>query len=56
MRTLSHVQTEQATGGILWTTPWLVALADSASLGPLGIAFGAGYSVGTFIYNTWISD
>ncbi len=56
MQTLSHSQAEHATGGILWTTPAFVALADTASLGPLGLAFSVGYGAGTFIYNTWLSD
>ena len=56
MRTLSCSETRQTGGGILWTTPALVAIADTASLGPLGMAFSAGYGIGTLIYNTWLSD
>ena len=56
MQTLSSSQADQASGGILWTTPALVALADSGCIGPLGAAFGAGYAIGTYIYQTWMSD
>lgn len=56
MQTLSSPQTERAAGGLLWTTPAMVALADSACVGPLGAAFGAGFAIGTFIYQTWLND
>ncbi len=56
MQTLSHSQAEGATGGILWTTPVAAALMDTGCFGPLVGAFGAGWTVGTYIYNNWISD
>lgn len=56
MQTLSSSQTEQTAGGILWSAPAAVAILDSAALGPLAIAFGAGYTVGTYIYQNWISE
>ncbi len=56
MQTLSTQQTQQASGGILWTTPALVALADTGSLGPLAFAFSMGFGIGTLIYNNFISE
>lgn len=56
MQTLSPQQTQEASGGILWSTPALVAVADSAALGPLAFAFGAGYAVGTWLYQNVISE
>ncbi len=55
MHTLTARQTEQASGGILWTTPALVAIADSAALGPLAFAFSVGYGAGTLIYARYLS-
>ena len=56
MHMLSHAETEQTTGGILWSTPAAVAILDSAAFGPLVGAFGAGWAVGTFIYDNFISE
>ena len=56
MQTLSPQQTEQASGGIAWTTPVAIALADTASLGPLGTAFGFGYGIGTLVYDHFLAD
>lgn len=56
MQTLTPTQSEQASGGILWTTPVAVAILDAASLGPLALAFGAGFTAGTYIYQNWISE
>ena len=56
MQTLSPQQTQQASGGILWSTPALVALADTASFGPLAASFGAGWAIGTYIYANFISE
>ena len=56
MQTLSHAEAGQTAGGILWTTPAAVAILDSASFGPLVGAFGAGWAIGTFIYDHFISE
>ena len=48
---VSIEQAESASGGLPWSTPALVALADSASLGPLAWSFGLGYVIGTAIYH-----
>lgn len=47
---ISMENAENVSGGIPWSTPALVALADSASLGPLAWSFGFGYLIGTAIY------
>ena len=51
MYALSNEDTTTASGGIAWSTPALVALADSASLGPLAWSFGIGWLIGTAIYH-----
>ena len=56
MQTLSQSQAQQSAGGMLWSTPAMVAIMDSGCFGPLAGAFGAGYVVGTFIYNNFISE
>lgn len=56
MQTLATSRTDRAAGGILWSTPAMVAILDTASFGPLVGAFGAGYAVGTFIDNNFISE
>ena len=56
MHTVTPLQAEQTAGGMLWSTPALVAIADSGCVGPLGAAFGAGYAIGKYIYQTWLSE
>lgn len=56
MQMLTHSQAEQTSGGILWTTPALVAIMDSACFGPLVGAFGAGYAIGTVIYDNFLGN
>ena len=56
MQTLSPQQTEQASGGIPWGAPAFAAILDSAALGPLVFSFGAGYAVGTWLYQNVISE
>ena len=56
MQTLSAQQTQQASGGIAWTTPALVAIADTGAFGPLVASFGAGWAIGTWIYNNVLSE
>jgi len=53
IREISSNEIEIPSGGIAWTTPVAVALADSASLGPLVWAFGFGYAIGTLGYNIY---
>jgi hypothetical protein len=47
---------EEVSGGLPWTTPAMVALADTASLGPLVWAFGIGYTIGTVAYYSYRSN
>ena len=48
MRTLNANELEMAGGGISIFTP--VNLFMTEQWGPLGAAFGAGYALGTFLY------
>lgn len=50
------MQSRQAAGGIPWTTPAAIAIADTASFGPLGAAFSIGYGIGTLVYNNYLAD
>lgn len=56
MHTISSVESQRASGGILWSSPAMLAIMDSAALGPLVFAFGAGYAVGTFLYDNYMSE
>ncbi|MBJ7311289.1 hypothetical protein ACFOLJ_03685 [Rugamonas sp. CCM 8940] len=49
---LSGIEANEVSGGIPWTTAASVALAESASLGPLVWAFGMGFVIGTTKYKT----
>ena len=51
MYELSVAQTETTSGGLPWMTPALVALSDSAVLGPLGWSFAFGWGIGTALYH-----
>ncbi|WP_156970563.1 hypothetical protein [Andreprevotia chitinilytica] len=55
MKDLTMEEVNDVSGGIPWTTPALVALADTGSLGPLVWAFGIGYGIGTLAYNYFSS-
>ena len=54
MQRLSDSETQEVSGSLAWTTPALVALADTGSLGPLAWSFGIGYGIGTLIYKGFI--
>jgi hypothetical protein len=49
METLNEDQITDVSGGISWTTPAMIALADSGSLGPLVAAAGLGWAIGGMI-------
>nr|WP_245615798.1 hypothetical protein [Andreprevotia chitinilytica] len=55
LKDLTMEEVNDVSGGIPWTTPALVALADTGSLGPLVWAFGIGYGIGTLAYNYFSS-
>lgn len=54
MVVLKIEETDEVGGGLAWTTPALIALADSGSLGPLALSFSFGYGVGTLMYNYYL--
>lgn len=54
MELLADNDINQVNGALAWTTPALIALADSGSLGPLAWSFGIGYGIGTLIYRTFL--
>ena len=59
MKALTMEEVNDVSGGIPWSTPAAVAIADTGSLGPLTWAFGVGYGIGTLIsnaYSTQIND
>lgn len=56
LRVLSVEEVGSVSGGIPYGTAVTVALLDTASLGPLVLAFGVGYVVGTVIYDNWKLD
>jgi hypothetical protein len=55
MEQLNSQEIDFASGGIAWTTPAIVALADSGVVGPLVWSFGVGYAIGTLAYNAYWS-
>jgi hypothetical protein len=49
MKTLNQEELEMAAGGISIFSP--VNLFMTEQWGPVGLAFGVGYGIGTFLYN-----
>ena len=57
MRDLNSAEMQEVNGGIALLTPFTGALLlESSIYGPLTFAFGAGYAVGTFLYDNYIGD
>lgn len=56
MQELSKAEIEEVSGGVYMLAPVTIALlAESATWGPIGFAFGAGYAAGTLLYNRYLS-